>query len=170
MLHDSPEAPRKLDPKIPRDLETIVLKAIAKEPGDRYADGAGAGRGPRTVPGGPADPGAAEHAGRAVLAVVPAQSLAGRGQHHRGGPDDGPRHRFDHRGLDVPRPARHDQQRLVQASQSEAQERRARIEAREQLFESLAGPGPRQAVQPASRDSGSTAWRPWPRRRRSPAS
>ncbi len=36
VLHDSPEAPRKLDPKIPRDLETIVLKAIAKEPGDRY--------------------------------------------------------------------------------------------------------------------------------------
>jgi eukaryotic-like serine/threonine-protein kinase len=37
VLHDSPEAPRQLDPKIPRDLETIVLKAIAKEPGDRYA-------------------------------------------------------------------------------------------------------------------------------------
>ncbi len=37
VLHDSPQAPRKLDPKIPRDLETIVLKAIAKEPGDRYA-------------------------------------------------------------------------------------------------------------------------------------
>ncbi len=37
VLHDSPEAPRKLDPRIPRDLETIVLKAIAKEPGDRYA-------------------------------------------------------------------------------------------------------------------------------------
>ena len=37
VLHDSPEAPRKLDPKVPRDLETIVLKAIAKEPGDRYA-------------------------------------------------------------------------------------------------------------------------------------
>jgi len=36
VLHVSPEAPRKLDPKIPRDLETIVLKAIAKEPGDRY--------------------------------------------------------------------------------------------------------------------------------------
>ena len=38
VLHDSPEAPRKLDPKIPRDLETIVLKAIAKEPGARYAN------------------------------------------------------------------------------------------------------------------------------------
>ncbi len=37
VLHESPEAPRKLDPKIPRDLETIVLKAIAKEPGVRYA-------------------------------------------------------------------------------------------------------------------------------------
>ena len=37
VLHDSPEAPRKLDPKIPRDLETIVLKAIAKEPGARYS-------------------------------------------------------------------------------------------------------------------------------------
>jgi serine/threonine protein kinase/WD40 repeat protein/tetratricopeptide (TPR) repeat protein len=37
VLHDAPELPRKLDPKIPRDLETIVLKAIAKEPGDRYA-------------------------------------------------------------------------------------------------------------------------------------
>src|SRR5262249_18955446 len=36
VLDESPVAPRKLDPKIPRDLETIVLKAIAKEPGDRY--------------------------------------------------------------------------------------------------------------------------------------
>jgi tRNA A-37 threonylcarbamoyl transferase component Bud32/tetratricopeptide (TPR) repeat protein len=31
-----PTRPRKLDPSIPRDLETIVLKAIAPEPGDRY--------------------------------------------------------------------------------------------------------------------------------------
>jgi serine/threonine protein kinase/WD40 repeat protein len=37
VLHAAPEWPRKLDPKIPRDLETIVLKAIAKEPADRYA-------------------------------------------------------------------------------------------------------------------------------------
>ncbi len=29
--------PRELDPKIPSDLETIVLKALAKEPGDRFA-------------------------------------------------------------------------------------------------------------------------------------
>jgi hypothetical protein len=31
-----PPRPRSLDPRIPRDLETIVLKAIEKDPGDRY--------------------------------------------------------------------------------------------------------------------------------------
>ena len=36
VLHEAPDPPRKFDPKIPRDLETIVLKAIAKEPADRY--------------------------------------------------------------------------------------------------------------------------------------
>jgi serine/threonine protein kinase/WD40 repeat protein len=33
---EEPPRPRKLDGRIPRDLETIVLKAIAKEPADRY--------------------------------------------------------------------------------------------------------------------------------------
>jgi serine/threonine protein kinase/WD40 repeat protein/tetratricopeptide (TPR) repeat protein len=32
--------PRKIDPAIPRDLETIVLKAMAREPKDRYAGAA----------------------------------------------------------------------------------------------------------------------------------
>jgi serine/threonine protein kinase/WD40 repeat protein len=36
VTHENPPRPRQLDPHIPRDLETIVLKAIAKEPGDRY--------------------------------------------------------------------------------------------------------------------------------------
>jgi WD40 repeat protein/serine/threonine protein kinase len=36
ILHDEPTKPRQLDPQIPRDLETIVLKAMAKEPSDRY--------------------------------------------------------------------------------------------------------------------------------------
>ena len=35
-----PAAPRKLEPHLPRDLETIVLTAIAKEPGRRYATAA----------------------------------------------------------------------------------------------------------------------------------
>jgi eukaryotic-like serine/threonine-protein kinase len=34
---EEPLAPRTLDPEIPRDLETIVSKAMAKEPERRYA-------------------------------------------------------------------------------------------------------------------------------------
>jgi eukaryotic-like serine/threonine-protein kinase len=37
VLHESPVSLRQLDRRIPRDLETIVLKALAKEPGERYA-------------------------------------------------------------------------------------------------------------------------------------
>ncbi len=36
LLHDEPTCPRSLDPTIPLDLETIVGKAMAKEPSDRY--------------------------------------------------------------------------------------------------------------------------------------
>jgi WD40 repeat protein/serine/threonine protein kinase len=37
VIHDPPLPPRKHDPRVPRDLETIVMKTIAKEPGERYA-------------------------------------------------------------------------------------------------------------------------------------
>jgi tetratricopeptide (TPR) repeat protein len=36
ITHNELIRPRKLNPRIPRDLETIVLKAIAREPADRY--------------------------------------------------------------------------------------------------------------------------------------
>lgn len=36
VLHDEPKPPRSLNDKIPRDLETIALKAMAKEPSRRY--------------------------------------------------------------------------------------------------------------------------------------
>jgi len=36
-LAEAPLAPRRLDPSLPRDLETVVLKAIAKDPAARYA-------------------------------------------------------------------------------------------------------------------------------------
>jgi serine/threonine protein kinase/WD40 repeat protein len=36
VLHDEPPRPRKLDPRVPRDLETIVLKAAARDPAHRY--------------------------------------------------------------------------------------------------------------------------------------
>jgi serine/threonine protein kinase/WD40 repeat protein/tetratricopeptide (TPR) repeat protein len=34
--HAAPPAPRRLDPTVPRDLETVVLRAIEKEPSQRY--------------------------------------------------------------------------------------------------------------------------------------
>ncbi|MBN1908966.1 MAG: protein kinase [Pirellulales bacterium] len=37
IVDDEPRAPRQLNPAIPVDLETILLKAIAKSPEDRYA-------------------------------------------------------------------------------------------------------------------------------------
>jgi tetratricopeptide (TPR) repeat protein len=37
VLFDEPRAPRKLNDRLPRDLETIALKALAKEPSRRYA-------------------------------------------------------------------------------------------------------------------------------------
>lgn len=36
ITHEEPSRPRKLNPEIPRDLETIVLKSIAREPAARY--------------------------------------------------------------------------------------------------------------------------------------
>src|SRR5262249_23627229 len=35
--HQEPARPQSLDPRIPRDLETIVLKAMDKDPRGRYA-------------------------------------------------------------------------------------------------------------------------------------
>src|SRR6185503_5932965 len=37
VLQDEPRPPRRLNDKIPRDLETICLKAMAKSPTRRYA-------------------------------------------------------------------------------------------------------------------------------------
>jgi hypothetical protein len=36
VIHDDPPSPRKLNGNIPRDLETITLKCLEKEPGRRY--------------------------------------------------------------------------------------------------------------------------------------
>src|SRR5262249_6310291 len=40
VLAEEPEPPRRLNDRIPRDLETICLKAMAKEPERRYATAA----------------------------------------------------------------------------------------------------------------------------------
>jgi serine/threonine protein kinase len=40
LLQDEPVPPRRLNPAIPRDLESICLKCLEKEPSKRYASGA----------------------------------------------------------------------------------------------------------------------------------
>ena len=40
ILNDEPQLPRKINRSIPRDLETICLKALSKDRGDRYASAA----------------------------------------------------------------------------------------------------------------------------------
>ncbi|HNQ22538.1 MAG TPA: serine/threonine-protein kinase [Phycisphaerae bacterium] len=40
MTRETPRAPRQLCPTMPRDLETIILKSIAREPNGRYASAA----------------------------------------------------------------------------------------------------------------------------------
>jgi serine/threonine-protein kinase len=37
VIHEEPPAPRAIDPRIPRPLETVVLKALEKDPARRYA-------------------------------------------------------------------------------------------------------------------------------------
>src|SRR5947209_6763338 len=37
IAESEPESPRKIRPDLPRDLETVLLKCLAKEPPQRYA-------------------------------------------------------------------------------------------------------------------------------------
>ena len=103
ITHEPPVPLRQHDHRIPRDLETLVLKALAKDPKDRFVSAAELGdelrrylesRPIRSRPVGPVG---------AALAVVQAQPGPGGGQHRGRLADDDPGRRLDHRGLDFRR-------------------------------------------------------------------
>ncbi len=85
VLEDEPVPPRRLNPEVPRNLETICLKCLHKEAGGRYATAAelaadlGRWREGRPILRSP------RPAARAPLAVVPAES-DGRVTHRHGHP------------------------------------------------------------------------------------
>ena len=88
---EEPARPRSLDGRIPRDLETIVLKAIEKDPDRAVSLGGGDGRGPGPIPRRPADPGPPGRRRGTILAVGPAQS-GDRGPRRRARGLPGARH------------------------------------------------------------------------------
>jgi hypothetical protein len=70
-IHDDPVSPRKLNSRIPRDLESVCLKCLAEPP---VPNGWRVGRRPEAVSGWPAGAGAAGGDAGSHLALVPPQS------------------------------------------------------------------------------------------------
>ena len=84
VIHDPPPPPRKLDRQVPRDLETIVLKSIAKEPADRYASREAMAEDLENYLADRPIAAQEERADGAGLAVVPAQPGGGENRRHDG--------------------------------------------------------------------------------------
>ena len=87
---EEPARPRSLDARIPRDLETIVLKAIDKDPERRYATAEAMAEDLRRFLARRADPGAADVGARSGTArwarQQPDDRRAGRRADRRAGP------------------------------------------------------------------------------------
>ena len=153
VVSDEPVPPRRLNASIPRDLETICLKCLEKEPARRYASAAALARRPGAVPGGRADHGAAGDAIRACGQVGAAEA-GDRRALGVGRPGDGTRAR--RRALAMARggprgvadakpggqsPRRLAEKRLQDAVKAQAKEQEQTELAEQRLQDALEGPG-----------------------------
>ena len=91
ILTEEPARPRQIRPDLPRDLETIILTCLAKEPAQRYATAQALAEDLRAVLRRPADPGPPRPARRARVAVRPQAEEGARPRCARRG-GDGPAH------------------------------------------------------------------------------
>ncbi len=71
--NEEPARPRSLDTRIPRDLETIILKAIEKDPKERYASAEALAEDLGRLPAGRANPRPSGDRRREILAVGQAE-------------------------------------------------------------------------------------------------
>ena len=85
VIHREPEPPRKLNPRVPPELEAICLKTLAKRPEDRYAGCAELADDLRRLAAG--SPGAARPLRVAERCRAPAETPAAAGS--AGGADAG---------------------------------------------------------------------------------
>ena len=77
VTQEDPPRLRRLNRHVPPDLETIIHKAIARDPGQRMQTARALGRRPAALPRRAADPGAAGLDDRAALSMGPAEPGAG---------------------------------------------------------------------------------------------
>ena len=128
LLHGSPPPLRQLDRRFPRDLETIVLKALANTPGERYATAGQLARGPSAVrrpaePSSPAGPTGFERTGDGADVI---RRGLGAAVDRRGGAD-GRRDDFPHLRLRT-RQGRRATSGLADALSKERESLRASLE------------------------------------------
>ena len=102
--HEPPVPPRQIEPGIPLDLETIILKALAKAPARSVRERRRDGRRIAPICGEPTDPIAADPGLPAVLALVQTKPRTGHVRHDGCGRDHRAGHRLVGRRQDLQPP------------------------------------------------------------------